>query len=356
MHRRDFLKVSTAATALAVAGGEAAADALPLGAPAIITAPTLELVLALPWPLALASVAETPQRLARGLGSASDGRLRITIEHRGEPGIELIATGQADLYFGSETSNAGLHPAYELFAASHGSPAAHASWLAKGGGQQLWDQLSAGYNVKPLLAGHTVVAPGLWMRDAIASDATRLDRVRLAADGLPAAIAQRCGAITTETPATDLVAAFRDGRIDAAEWAGPFASLAIGIDAGARVYYRQGILAQGRALALGIRRSLWDRFADSERRIIEACATREFNRCVREAAVNNSRSLDVLSAVRGVEFRQLPTDVAEALAGATRDVLADLASHSPDASAIIQSRADFSRIAGGSQVADAKQC
>jgi len=344
MHRREFLKTTGAAAAAGLATGtatrEAAGDVLP--APQIVTAPRLELVLATPSPLELPGVGEAARRLAKRITAASEGTMRLLIDERPESSVELIATGQADLTFANEVSNRDHDRAFTFFGGLPGAaglmPDEHCAWLA-GGAQALWDELAAGFGMKPLLAGHTGVMPGLWSRTPFVADARRLDGLAVFTRGLGNDAAAGLGAEFVHIPAAEIPARFAAGTLDMAEWAGPFASLALGLDTFANHFYAGGFHPAGFALTLGVRRRLWDRLAPADRAMVEAIAAHEHRLALAEALSNDARALEILGGARGVSLHPWPAALGRALATVSADRIAELARSSPLAGRIAASHA-----------------
>src|SRR5204863_3060122 len=133
--RRNFLRTTGAA---AVAAGAAAAPTHAGEIPAArLTRPGARLLtLASEWRPEPAGFG--PERLARRLETATDGRYRIEIAY---------GSTEADLSYGNAWRHAKLHPAFAIFAGlpfGQGleAPAQHA-WLAVGGGEMRWDELAA---------------------------------------------------------------------------------------------------------------------------------------------------------------------------------------------------------------------
>jgi TRAP-type mannitol/chloroaromatic compound transport system substrate-binding protein len=353
MDRRSFLTTAAAATAAASTAAAAAAEPQAQGAvaaPAVATEPVKDLVLATPWPLDLPGVGDAAMRLARRIETATGGRYRIHLEQHVEGSAEAILTGIADLAFASEHANLGHDRAFAYFAGLPGDagldPADFQAWLAVGGGQVLWDDLAARHGAKPLLAGHTGRSPGLWSRRPIES-AADLAGVRVSVRGLGDETVRLLGAVPARLGAAELCAALAGGRVDAAEWAGPFASLALGLDTAARLSYDPGINAAGTSLTLAVRLGLWERMPAADRAILEGCAAEELRLSLAEATAHDPVARRHLAERRHVELRRFRWDVIEALAEAADAVVAGVAAESPLARRIDDSYRAFRALVTG---------
>ena len=135
MDRRDFLKTTGAA---AVAAGTAAAPAGATEAQAgPVTRPGARLLtLGSQWAPEPAGCG--PERLARRIETATDGRYRI---------VAAAGSADPDLTYGGGWRHASHHRAFAYFAGlpfSQGLDApTQQTWLAAGGGAMLWDELAA---------------------------------------------------------------------------------------------------------------------------------------------------------------------------------------------------------------------
>lgn len=67
---------------------------------------------------------------------------------------------------------------------------------------------------------------------------------------MTAPLAERMGAIVVITPGAEIVNALKSGAIDAAEWVGPWADIALGLDKAADHYYYPGFHEPGTNLIL----------------------------------------------------------------------------------------------------------
>ena len=344
MDRRSFLKSTSAAAAAATTAATAPLAAAPVAeaasedtatgtagsnaAPAIASG-RCELTLALPWRDATAGPADRAHRIARRLEAALDGRWRIVLRHRTEDGIAALAAETADLYLGTENDNLPYHPAFAFFAALPGAGTFNAedlvAWLRVGGGQELWNELAAGFGVKPFLAGHLGRWPGLWSARPIDSLAD-LEGARIAVEGLARDVVRGVGGEPAAIAADDMAAALAAGDIAAAEYGGPLASLELGLPGVARHIAGFGINEGGIGLSLGIRHALWDRLGATDRLVVAAVLAEETQSALAELRAHEKLLRALIRDRHGVTFRPLPSDVAIALDRVAEAVVADAGS------------------------------
>ncbi|HWK34310.1 MAG TPA: hypothetical protein VNR51_11590 [Hyphomicrobium sp.] len=284
MDRREFLK-STGAVAVTSAVGTAvtAAESAP-SAPAISKRLT-ELRLALPWAESPAGPADWARRLSQHVASLSDGRLRLALVFDVAGGLTAVRAGNADLYFGDVTDDTDAHRAFAYFSAlpgEHGMAPQHLqAWLNVGGGQELWDDLAADLGIKPLLAAHTGTRSFFLAAERVETMGALAGR-RVRAHGLARDVARGLGLEPVELPPGQVAASMRSGDVLAAECGGAIVSYACGLPAAAPYAAGASIDGNGRALALCVRRNLWDTMSASQQAILSAAAAMEFHTSLTE--------------------------------------------------------------------------
>ena len=167
MDRRSFLKTSEL-------GGTAAA-ATSLAAPAIAQGKrTLTMVTSVPDGFAIFDDAAV--LLSQYITDMSDGQLTVDKKPAGAivgafEVFDAVSSGQADMYHSCEYYFLNQHPALAFFTAIPFGMTAQeqANWYYHRGGQDLHDELSSMFNLKPFLAGQTAMQPGGWFNNEITS-------------------------------------------------------------------------------------------------------------------------------------------------------------------------------------------
>ena len=156
--RRHLLLGATAA--VAAAGG--------LPAPAIAQG-VKELKMVTSWPEDSPGLQTSAERLARSITAMSDGRLKVTVYPadslvRAFEVFDAVGAGAADMYHSADYYFEAKSPALNFFCAvPYGMTADElCAWIAFGGGQALWDEVDAQFNIKPLMALNTGVQMGGW--------------------------------------------------------------------------------------------------------------------------------------------------------------------------------------------------
>ncbi|HJZ78992.1 MAG TPA: hypothetical protein VKD91_01560, partial [Pyrinomonadaceae bacterium] len=187
------------------------------------------------WPEDTPGLHASALRLAQMIGIATDGRIQIEVFPAGAlvrpfETFDAVAAGVADMYYASEYYWEKKAPAFNFFAAvPFGFTADELfAWVQYGGGQELWDALSAQFNIKSLLCANTGCQMGGWFTREITSPQA-FKGLRYRMPGLGAEVLRRLGAIVLNLPGGEIVPALKSGALDATEWANPWTDMAMGL-------------------------------------------------------------------------------------------------------------------------------
>jgi TRAP-type mannitol/chloroaromatic compound transport system substrate-binding protein len=324
MKRRNFL--ATTAAAGAAAGATLAAAILPRPA---IAQGTRELKMVTIWPKALPGLQAGAERIAQSITALSGGRLQVKVFAAGElvsamESFDATASGLADFYHGSEITWAGKSPTFSYFCnVPYGFTADEINaWIHYGGGQALWDELSAGFGLKAFLCGNTGPQMGGWFTKELTSvESYKGFRYRM--PGLGGEVLRRLGAVVVTLPGGEIIPSLRSGAIDASEFAGPWVDMAFGLHKAAKYYYYPGFHEPGAAISLASNKKLWDSLGSAERAIIETAAAAENNRSLAEFTANNAIALQQLASDPTIQIRKLDDSILQALGKLSGEVLAE---------------------------------
>src|SRR5262245_64615948 len=127
--------------------------------------------------------------------------------------------GVADMYHSAEYYWEKKSPVFSFFAAVPFGLTANElfAWVQYGGGQDLWDELSGKFNIKPFLCCNTGTQMGGWFnREVPSPEAFRDLRYRM--PGLGGEVLRRLGAIVVNVPGGEIVPTLKSGAIDGSEW------------------------------------------------------------------------------------------------------------------------------------------
>ena len=138
-----------------------------VGALASLPAPAIaqgikELKMVTSWPKGMLGLDTSAERLAQTITVLSDGHLKVTVYAAGSlvgpfEVFDAVAAAVADMYHATDYYFEAKSPALNFFAAvPYGLTGDElCAWIDFGGGQALWDEVDAQFNIKPLMALNT---------------------------------------------------------------------------------------------------------------------------------------------------------------------------------------------------------
>jgi len=325
MDRRSFLKTSAGAAA-GVAGASA------LAAPAIAQG-RREWRMVTTWPKNFPGLGTGAQRAADRITAMSDGRIKVTVFAANElvPAFEsfdAVASGNAELYHAVDYYWTGKHPAFGFYGAvplGLLAPEMNA-WLMHGGGQRLWDELTADFGVKCFPCGNTGVQMGGWFRNEINS-VDDLQGLKFRMPGFGGEALRKLGVNVIALPGGEIFQALQSGAIDGTEWVGPWNDLAFGFYRIAKNYYYPGFHEPGPTLSLGVNREAYEQLSPADKAVIENAALAENSYNYAEFMAKNGQALDTLVTQHGVQLKPFPAEVFDAFAQASEETAQEAADH-----------------------------
>ena len=318
MDRRGFLTAASASVAAST----------PFPMPAVAQG-VRELKMVTSWPKNLPGLGTSAERVAQSIGALSGGRIQVKVFGAGQlvgafESFDAVSSGVADMYHGAEYYWENRSPAFSYFSAvPFGFTAAEMnSWIYFGGGQALWDELSAGYGLKPFLCTNTGVQMGGWFtKELVGVESFKGLRYRM--PGLGGEVLRRLGAVVVNLPAGEIIPSLKSGAIDASEWVGPWNDMALGLHKAASYYYYPGFHEPGTALSLTFNKKLWDSLGPMERNIVEAATAGENNYSLAEYNAKNAAALQDLVKDPSIQVRKFDDAILRTLGKTAGEVLAE---------------------------------
>jgi len=322
MRRRDIL---------AGAGTWATAAGTSFAAPAIAQG-MRQLRMVTDWPEGTPGLHTSAVRLAQTIGVATGGRIKVEVFPSGTfvrpfETLDAVSAGVADMYHSDEYYFGDKSPAFNFFSAVPFGLTADElfAWVHYGGGQELWDALSAQFNIKPFLCLNTGTQMGGWFaRELNSPEEFRGLRYRM--PGLGAEVLRRLGAIVVTLPGSEIVPALKSGAIDASEWVGPWLDMALGLHKAAGYYYFPGFHEPGTGSSVGINKSVWESLDASDQKTIAGIAASEYAHSLAEFNANNAISLRKLREEGTVKLLRFDDSVLKVLHTISKEVVSEAGS------------------------------
>mgnify|MGYP005661833031 FL=1 len=337
MKRRNFLKVVGAA-----ALGAAAVSSFP--APAI-SGGHMEWIACSAFGKA-GGLGKAIDRFASYINNASD-KLKITVYHGGElvpplESLDAVRSGAAQMAYGAGYywTNISMAPSFSAALPFGLTAQEQNAWCYYGGGIEAADKAYNAIGVKFLPMGNTGNQMGGWFNKEINSLAD-FEGLKIRMPGLGGEVLKSFGANTVLLAGADVLPSLASGAIDATEWIGPAADLGKGLHQAAKYYYNPGWHEPATILDCSIDIFEWEKLDDATKELV-TIATKAVNMEVLSMfqAANDS-SYQKLINEHGVQMRQLPDPVMNALGQRAGEVCSSIAAEDPVSQALFSHIVEF---------------
>lgn len=322
MKRRTFLK-NTSVAAL----GTAAATSI--SAPAIASE-KIKWRMVTSWPKNLPGPGVAAQMLADRITALSGGRIEVKLYAAGEivPGrgvFDAVSEGTADLYHSVPAYWGSKSKGFLLFGSQPFGLTADEQfgWMAHGGGQALYDELYAKFNLKPFLCGNSGPQWGGWFRKEINS-VEDLKGLRFRTTGLASEMCAKMGMSVQAMGGRAMFQALQTGTLDAGEFIGPWTDSALGFYQIAKHYYWPGVGEPSSAEECVVNTKAFAALPkDLQLAVTYACESL-YNPVWTEYTTNHAKSLKMMVEEKGVIVKKFPDDVILAMGNAAGEVMEEL--------------------------------
>lgn len=307
LSRRNLLRAASAAAPAAAAATLISASA---GA-----AESLQWKMVTSWPKGAPGVGTTAQRLADRITAMSNGKLNVKLYGAGElvPPLEVfgaVGEGVAELghtasFFWQGKARASVFFTTVPFGLTSGE---HIAWVHQGGGQALWDELYAPFNVKPFMAGNTGIQMGGWFKKAITS-LKDLQGLKIRSAGLGGEIYNQMGATAVLLPPGEIYSGLRSGVVDAAEFLGPWSDRAFGFYKAAAYYYWPTFNKPNGSAECLVNKTAFEALSPDLQSIVQNACEAENAYALSESDWENARALASLIDDNKAQVREFPPDI-----------------------------------------------
>ncbi|MGW8193873.1 MAG: TRAP transporter substrate-binding protein [Desulforhopalus sp.] len=340
MDRRTFLK--TAGAGAAVIAGSALA-----GAPAVHAEKKYRWKMVTTWPKNFPGLGTGANYLAELITQMTDGRIEVKVYGAGElvPAFEIfdaVSRGTAEMGHGASYYWKGKSEAAQFFAAVPFGLTAQemAGWIYKGGGQELWDEIYADFNLKAFSAGNTGVQMGGWFNKEINS-VDDYKGLKMRMPGLGGEVIQRAGATVVNLPGGEIFSSLQSGAIDATEWVGPYNDLAFGFYKVAKYYYYPGWHEPGTVLECFVNKDAYYGLPKDLQVIVAAAMKAATADMLADFTTRNNTALVELVTKHNVKLMKFSDDVLKSMGGLSRDVVAEIANKDPMSKKVYESFSNY---------------
>ncbi|TNC84468.1 MAG: ABC transporter substrate-binding protein [Thalassolituus sp.] len=287
------------------------------------------------WPKNFPGLGTAPERFAEQVAQLSGGRLTIKVYGAGElvPALQVfdaVSQGTAEMGHSGAYYWKGKASAAQFFTSvPFGLTAQEMNgWIQYGGGQALWEEVYAPFNLLPLPGGNTGVQMGGWFNKEINS-VDDLKGLKMRIPGLGGEVLARAGGTPVTLPGGEIFTSLQTGTIDATEWVGPYNDLAFGLYKVAEYYYFPGWHEPGSMMEFTINKDAFAELPADLQAIVRITAKAINEDMLAEYTTRNQTALVELKEKHGVDVREFPADVLNKLQTLSDEVVAEVASADP---------------------------
>lgn len=346
MKRRDFVAAAGAATLLGACGqtkdcatGETEVSTQ--------TQEVINWTMATTWPPGFQGLGTGAEYLAEQINKLSNGRIKVKVYGAGElvPALQVfdaVSSGSVEMGHGASYYWKGKLPAASFFSSvPFGLNAQEMnSWLLKGGGLELWQELYAPYNLIPMPGGNTDIQMAGWFNKEINS-MEDIKGLKMRIPGLGGEVLKRAGGTPELIAGGEIFSALEMGRIDAAEFVGPYNDLAFGFYKAAKYYYYPGWQEPGTTLEAIINKEAMEQLPKDLQEIVRSACLVANADMLAVFSQKNGEALKSLVTDHGVELRRLPDDVLNRFKEISEELVAEQGQHDELSKRIYQSYLNF---------------
>ncbi|MEZ4873157.1 MAG: TRAP transporter substrate-binding protein [Bdellovibrionales bacterium] len=256
--------------------------------------------------------------------------------------FDAVSRGTAQMGHGAAYYWQGKNPACAFFSAvPFGLTASEMNgWLQYGGGQKLWDELYAPFNLMGFAAGNTGVQMGGWFNKEI-NTIEDFKGLKMRMPGLGGKVLNQLGSAVVTLSGGEITQAMQTGTIDATEWVGPYNDLAFGLHKVSKFYYWPGWHEPGTTLECMVNKQEFEKLPKHLQAVVRYACQSVDSDMQAEFAAKNSTALNQLVQQHKVKLKKFPDPVLKKLGELSEGVVAEVAKANPTATKIHKSFQSF---------------
>ena len=285
-------------------------------------------------------------RFASYINNASD-KLKVTVYHGGElvpplESLDAVRSGAAQMAYGAGYywTNISMAPSFSAALPFGLTAQEQNAWCYYGGGIEAADKAYNAIGVKFLPMGNTGNQMGGWFNKEINSLAD-FEGLKIRMPGLGGEVLKSFGANTVLLAGADVLPSLASGAIDATEWIGPAADLGKGLHQAAKYYYNPGWHEPATILDCSIDMFEWEKLDDATKELVTIASKAVNMEVLSMFQAANDSSYQKLINEHGVQMRQLPDPVMNALGQRAGEVCSSIAAEDPVSQALFSHIVEF---------------
>ena len=306
----------------------------------------LQLKMASTFAGSLPVVGEGGVYLADLITRLSGGSLEVRHYEAGKlvPALEVfdaVSKGAVDAGYAAAGFWLGKVPAASIFSSIPFGPdsAEYISWMFYGGGQELYQELYAKYNMWVSACGLISPEASGWFREEIKS-LEQLKGIKIRFYGIGGQVMQKLGASVQLLAPGDIYPALERGVIDATELSFPAIDEKLGFYRVAKHYYLPGWHQMATFAELMVNMDVWKRLSPTQQLIVQSACK---DLTIRSLSYSESIEGPALDRMRenGVQVHYWGEEFLKAFRQATEEVLAEQSAKDADFKKVYESLTNF---------------
>ncbi len=239
--------------------------------------PLIRWRMATSWPKSLDILFGSAETLCRRVEQMTEGRFSIIPYPANEilPPLKIldgvvgatVECGHSAINYDDRNPSLGLVSGLPFGMNTHQQNA----WLYSGGGLEEMQKMYRDLGVNAFPAGNTGLQMGGWFTRKI-NTVNDLKGLRMRIPWLAGKILERLGVQAQVLPAEEIFPALEQGKLDAAEWIGPYDDEKLGLNRVAPYYYYPGWWEPSTIVIALVNRTEWDKLPKEYQEIFRAAA------------------------------------------------------------------------------------
>jgi TRAP-type mannitol/chloroaromatic compound transport system substrate-binding protein len=300
------------------------------------------------WPPNFPVLGEGCNLFSKWVEEMSGGRMKIEVYGGGEliPALECfdaVSNGAVEMGNGASYYWAGKIPAAQFFASvPFGMNAQQMNaWVINAGGNELWNELYAPFDLLALPGGNTGVQAGGWYNREI-NTLDDFKGLKMRMPGLGGKVLKKAGGTAMLVAGGELFTNLERGVIDATEWIGPYHDYLMGFHKVAKYYYYPGWHEPGTILETIINKPKFEALPKDLQEIIKTATYRINQWVLTEFEAKNSFYLQKIRAT-DVDIRPFPDEVLDKMKAISAEVISELVESDPQSKKVFEHYSNFKK-------------
>jgi len=342
MRRREFMKKTCLGLATVVSASVVPSTARSQDA----SLPTIKWRLASSVPRGLDTIYNTAELLTKRIHDLTEGKFEIRLIAAGEivPSNGVLDAVRQNTVECGHTCGYYYHEQNKTFSLDTTIPFGlnarqMNAWCYYGGGLALLREFFAQYNIVNFPGGNSGTQMGGWFRKEINSPYD-LKGLKIRIPGFGAEVLSAMGAAPRTLSGAEIYSALESGKIDAAEWVGPYDDEKLGFYKVARFYYYPAWWEPGPMFSFYINKNQWDKLPQPYQAALEVAAAEANVRMMSSYDAKNPMAIKRL-VQKGVQLRRFPYNVMKAAYKTAKKIYTAESAGNPDFRKIYDSMRSF---------------